>query len=117
MPYIKSDNDRRKKLQIGHVAQNAGELNFQIFYYIKHNAQLAEEVKYEQFKIYVDNFLGNSPNYQRFNDMTGALVRCHREIQRRLGINEMILLDVLNSYDKQIEIYENLKISENGDVI
>lgn len=112
MPYIKSDNDRREKLRNREPALNAGELNYQIFYYVKH----AEKIEEAIIKGFTDQFLGENPNYQRFNDLTGALVRCGIEIKRRLGIEAVVLCDVLLSYNDRIDSYEDLKITENGDV-
>jgi hypothetical protein len=112
MPYIKSDNDRRQKLQEGDIAQNAGELNFQIFYFVKHYNILCTW----QIEKYVKNFLGETPNYQKYNDMTGALIRCGKELERRLNINALPLLEIMEGFDYEIENYENKKILENGDV-
>jgi hypothetical protein len=118
MPYIDSKTDRREKLQKGEPALSAGELNYQIFYYIKHQA--ADSFKTERFyyviKGFVDSFLGEKPTYQRYNDMTGALVRCYAEIKRRLNMDTEVLLEVLESYNKQIDDYEDTKIISNGDV-
>ena len=74
-----------------------------------------------EIELFVINFLGEKPNYQRYNDMTGALIRCVREIKRRLNTGfENIFIEIilkrLDAYDKQIATYEDLKISENGDV-
>jgi len=120
MPYIKSDNDRREKLRKGEPALTAGELNYQIFYYVKHNFNtrffLLQAIEIKQF---VDNFLGKNPNYQKYNDMTGCLIRCAKEIERRLGkdYNAFILLlyNIMESYDDEIAKYEDKKIIENGD--
>jgi len=116
MPYISRDDDRREKLRNGELALNAGELNYQIFYYIKHNKELTEGICADRIKKFVDQFLGEKPNYQRYNDMTGALLRCYREIERRLKIKVDVILDVLNSYDNEIAQYEDKKIIDNGDV-
>ena len=69
----------------------------------------------------VQQFLGEKPNYQKYNDMTGALVRCGKELNRRIGTAfahymQQFLLELMESYDDQIDIYEDLKIKENGDV-
>jgi hypothetical protein len=120
MPYIKSNNDRRQRLQESDVAQNAGELNYQIFYYIKHN-----EIPNSNFcltteqtvALFVENFLGETRNYQKYNDMIGCLVCSWKEIKRRLGINADFLLDIIEYYDEEIAIYEDKKIIENGDVL
>ena len=77
MPYIKKDNGRREALQRGESALNAGELNYQIFYYVKHAKSWSKDgycIKYRQMdlaiiKQLVDNFLGKKPNYQRYNDI------------------------------------------------
>jgi len=113
MPYIKSDDGRREVLRKGELALTAGELNYQIFYYIKHNIK-----DYETDIIYhlVDQFLGEKPNYQRWNDMSGCLIRCYAEIKRRLNIEANELLEILASYNATIDAYEDVKITENGDV-
>ena len=111
MPYIKPDDGRREALRKGEPALSAGELNYQIFYYVKHtvNRQLKD------IKKFVDQFLGNKPNYQRYNDMTGALIRCQKECNRR-GLQTLIIEKVMNSYDEEIAKYEDIKIDSNGDV-
>lgn len=118
MPYINSLDGRRQALNTGDIARNAGELNYQIFHYAKYCLANNLSPLYSVIKGFVDKFLGDAPNYQRFNDMTGALVRCTKEIKRRLDIDTNLLIEVMESYDKQIDIYEDLKIntSENGDV-
>ena len=114
MPYIKSDDGRREKLRAGEPALTAGELNYQIFYYIKHhNAGTCTS----EINGFVEQFLGEKPNYQRYNDMTGVLVRCAKEIRRRLPLkSEIVLLNIMESYDDEIAKYEDKKIIENGDV-
>jgi hypothetical protein len=117
MPYISAKDDRRLKLRNGEPALSAGELNYQIFYYVKHNNAGTSR---NEICGFVEQFLGAKPNYQKYNDMTGALIRCAKEIIRRLnsskwGITE-VLYEIMESYDEQIAIYEDLKISENGDV-
>lgn len=112
MPYIKNENNRREELQHGSIALNAGELNYQIFYYFKHNEVIDKKV----VEKYVENFVRVKVCYQRYNDMTGCLVRCGLEIERRLNKNSEILLDIMESYNDEINKYENLKIKENGDV-
>jgi len=124
MPYIKSEDGRREALRNGEPALTAGELNYQIFYYVKHLGVLPADVivnTKQEISCLVEQFLGAKPNYQRYNDMTGALVRCGKEIERRLGNGRSLmirqeLLDIMNSYDDKIAKYEDLKISENGDV-
>jgi len=116
MPYIKSGDSRRETLQRGEPALLAGELNYQIFYYVKHNLAVADNCKYGQIKAYVANFLGEKPNYQRYNDMTGCLIRCSRELKRRLGVDIKVLISIMNFYDDEIAKYEDKKIRENGDV-
>ena len=113
MPYIKSNDGRREALQREEPALTAGELNYQIFYYVKHNYPRVFTDKIEKF---VRQFLGKKPNYQRYNDMTGCLIRCAKEIKRRLGIGGKKLFEVMNSYDDEIAKYEDKKINENGDV-
>ena len=68
---------------------------------------------------FIDNFLGEKPNYQRYNDMTGALIRCKKELERRLNIPEFIadtLKDIMEDYDLEIAKYEDEKCAINGDV-
>ena len=116
MPYISAKDDRREKLRNGEPALIAGELNYQIFYHIKHNLAVAENCLYGQIRTYVKNFLGEKPNYQRYNDMTGCLIRCAKELKRRLGINADGLKFIMEFYDDEIARYEDTKIEQNGDV-
>jgi hypothetical protein len=115
MPYIKSNDSRREALRNKEPALTAGELNYQIFYSIKH-----KDCSEQTIRLYVKQFLGEKPNYQRFNDMTGALIRCGKEVERRLGdptyYIQGLLTDIMESYDDEIAIYEDLKIKENNDV-
>ncbi len=117
MPYISAKDDRREKLRNGEPAMLAGELNYQIFYYVKHNYDKIDELIIKDF---VDQFLEQGKNYQRYNDMTGALIRCGKEIERRLGdpiyYIQGILNDIIESYDDEINKYEDIKIKENSDV-
>ena len=117
MPYISAKDDRRLKLRNGEPALSAGELNYQIFYYVKYENNPLEIVE-KTIKECVDNFLGAKPNYQRWNDMTGALIRCSKEIKRRIGKRnvEDLLIEIMESYDDRIADYEDIKIKENGDV-
>jgi hypothetical protein len=113
MPYISANDDRREKLRNGESALTAGELNYQIFYYVKHN-KLKDGWHLKEL---VNQFLGEKPNYQKYNDMTGCLVRCYKEIKRRkVSHYTNILLEVMDSYDDEIAKYEDKKIEENGDV-
>ena len=131
MPYISAKDDRREKLRNGEPALLAGELNYQIFYYVKHNIvksnyvllRKAVKVHLDIINKFVKQFLGNKPNYQKYNDMTGCLIRCSREIGRRLISDPLsraylhnTLLNIVNSYDGEIAKYEDKKIKENGDV-
>jgi len=116
MPYISAKDDRREKLRNGEPALIAGELNYQIFYFVKHNLAIADNCLYGQIKAYVVNFLGEKPNYQRYNDMTGRLIRCSKELKRRLGIDTTVLISIMEFYDDEIAKYEDLKCSQNGDV-
>lgn len=118
MPYIESKSDRRIQLRDGAIAQTAGELNYQCFYYVKHNYNIdnLEELEVE-IRRYVDKFLGSNPNYQRYNDMTGALIRCAKEIRRRLKISiGTLFVKIMENYDKEINEYEDIKIHDNDDV-
>lgn len=117
MPYIKADDGRREALMEGDTARSAGELNFQIFSYVKHlHNDTVTQVIHDQIKQYVDNFLGSKRNYQKYNDMTGALICCDKEIQRRLEYRMLLLPLILDSYDLEIALYEDRKIRENSDV-
>ena len=117
MPYISTkDGGRREALRNGEIALTAGELNYQLFYYIKHNDAKSDTFHEEIIKDFVKHFLGDKPNYQRYNDVTGALIRCCVEIKRRLNIDADFLIDIMASYDDEIAKYEDIKILENGDV-
>ena len=116
MPYIKSNDGRRESLKQGDIARTAGELNYQIFYHVKCVKENTIDISIEKIKLYVAQFIGLCPNYQRYNDLTGALIRCGIEIKRRLNIDANFLIDILKSYDEEIANYEDLKIAENGDV-
>ena len=123
MPYIKANDGRREALRKGEPALNAGELNYQIFYYVKHHYyNTLFDVQYDTIKKFVEQFLWQGKNYQRYNDMTGALLRCSIELARRLGgyskvkISIKAILEVSKSYDNEIAIYEDKKIIENSDV-
>ena len=119
MPYISAKNDRREKLRKGEPALNAGELNYQLYYYVKHQVKTSFDTErfYFVIKGFVDQFLGDKPNYQRYNDKTGALVRCYKEIGRRLDIDvKNLFIEIMESYDDEIAIYEDIKIIQNGDV-
>jgi hypothetical protein len=124
MPYIKANDGRRKALRNFGTAQSAGELNYQMFYYIKHFYPNDNDGNYlyDMFQMddvirnYINNFLGEKPNYQKYNDLTGALVRCYKEVERRLKIEPRFLIKIMESYDEEIAKYEDLKILENTDV-
>jgi len=117
MPYIKSGDGRREALQRGEPALLAGELNYQIFYYVKHLPKYHYSIDVEgQIKQYVKQFLGEKPNYQKYNDFVGALINCWIEIKRRLGIEADVLLLIIESYSEEIAKYEDEKIISNGDV-
>ena len=113
MPYILKDDGRREALRKGETAMSAGELNYQIFYHVKHYTTRTTIPAIEEF---VWNFVGQKPNYQKYNDMTGALMCCYKELKRRLKIDAGFLLTILNSYDSVIAKYEDVKIKQNGDV-
>ncbi len=112
MPYISKEGLRREQLQQYDTARNAGELNYQIFYYVKHE----NKIKKFMIEMFVSKFLGEKKSYQKFNDMTGCLIRCYREIERRLDFCAEYLLEIMDSYDEEINKYEELKCNLNGDV-
>ena len=70
----------------------------------------------KRFLAVINIFLGKNPNYQKYNDMTGVLIRCSKEIKRRLGFELPGLIEIMKSYDEEIADYEDEKIKENGDV-
>jgi len=113
MPYINKDDGRREALRKGDRALLAGELNYQIFYHVKHHQQKHAEALIRQF---ICNFVGQKPNYQKYNDLTGAVMCCYKEIKRRLKTDADFLLTILDNYDNEIALYENTKIESNGDV-
>jgi hypothetical protein len=78
MPYI--TGDRRGWIDSGCLPETAGELNYALTMIVK-------------------SYLGASPNYQRYNDVVGALECCKLEMVRR-----------------KLNDYENEKIKINGDV-
>ena len=77
MPYIKQED---RNLTNIFSPRTSGELNF-------------------AFTEIILNFLGSTPNYQKFNDVLGALEGAKLELYRR-----------------RISDYEDRKIVENGDV-
>jgi hypothetical protein len=113
MPYIKDENNRRKELRDGAVAKTAGELNYQIFTYFKYDTLGdVEKTIYN----YIWNFLGDSPNYQKYNDMAGVMILCTKELKRRLNLETSTLLKMVDNFDSLIASYEDSKIILNGDV-
>jgi hypothetical protein len=116
MPYIPKDTDRRPALRNGFPAENAGELNYQIFYYLKHQKDDRDVIEATVRK-YIKQFLGDKPNYQKYNDMTGCLLRCAKELHRRHELfYKDFLVRIMESYDDEIAKYEDTKIESNGDV-
>lgn len=112
MPYIKANDGRRKTLRNKGTALIAGELNYQIFYSVKHG-----DYSEQLIRMYVEQFLGNKRNYQKYNDMVGALTLCAKEIKRRLQIGVWKMFkEIIDSYDEEIASYEDTKIVENGEV-
>lgn len=85
MPYIRKEArealDRNAEDLVARPAVNAGELNYQIT------------------KLISDYVVENGLNYQRLNDVVGALDGAKAEFQRRV-----------------VAPYEDTKIRENGDV-
>lgn len=78
MPYLK--NEDRKRILEGEKCDNPGELNYRL-------------------TCIVLEYLGENPNYQRYNDAVGALAAVQMELYRR-----------------KVAPYEDRKIRENGDV-
>ena len=115
MPYINSDG-RRKALRNGDTALTAGELNYQIFYYVKHILMPPDVFHEAVIKSFIIQFLGEHPNYQKYNDMIGVLIMCGKEIKRRLKENADFLPRMVDDYDDEIAKYEDEKIVSNGDV-
>jgi hypothetical protein len=79
MPYITKETRKRLDYPTCLPPETPGELNYALT------------------KV-VLRYLGPEPNYQRFNDVLGALEGCKLELYRR-----------------HIAIYENGKLFENGD--
>lgn len=79
MPYL-TQKDKISLEKIGGGAVSAGELNYSL-------TQICL------------NYLGDSPRYQRYNEIVGALECCKLEFYRRA-----------------VAPYEDKKIKENGDV-
>jgi len=48
--------------------------------------------------------------------MTGALIRCAKEVERRLNIEATYLYMLMEHFDEEIAKYEDIKIVENTDV-
>jgi ABC-type transporter MlaC component len=117
MPYISAKDDRREKLRNGEPALTAGELNYQIFYYVKHNCISFMSCDRNIIEGFIEQFLGTKPNYQRYNDMAGALILCAKEIKRRQkkDFGEEFA-QIARFYDDEIAKYEDEKIISNGDV-
>lgn len=112
MPYI-ADKKRREKLRNGEPALLAGELNYQIFYYIKHTEKIDKNIVID----FIEQFLGDKPSYQKYNDVTGVMIRCYKEIKRRLNKDvKDLFIKIMESYDEEIDKYEDRKRIENGDV-
>ena len=114
MPYIK-ERDRRN-IENGKIPNTAGELNFQIYDYVRLCFACRIVPNKPVVKKFVDKFLGDNPNYQKYNDITGCLIRCKKEIERRFGKEINFLEKIMESYDDEIDVYEDEKIKENGDI-
>jgi len=80
MPYIKQAQRDDLAFKEGRDIENAGEINYVITELIL-------------------NYYNKNPNYQRINDVIGALEGAKMEFYRRVAAP-----------------YEDLKIKENGDV-
>lgn len=80
MPYIKQARRAGFSLICTNYPDNPGELNYMVTMVVK-------------------EFLGDKPNYDRFNAAIGALESAKLELYRRM-----------------IAPYEDTKIKENGDV-
>jgi hypothetical protein len=118
MPYIKANDGRREALRTGKtIPINAGELNYLMFYLVKHFFDAYDNTEWViNIKLILQEFLGETPNYQRYNDMTGAVVRCYRELKRRHNILADFLIEAMDEFDEEIAKYEDKKIAENTDV-
>lgn len=77
MPYITED---KKPLVLKTMPRTSGELNYTLTFFVQ-------------------KFLGNSPNYDKYNSAIGALEACKLEMYRRA-----------------VAPYEDKKMEENGDV-
>lgn len=120
MPYISKKDGRRKALREGDTALIAGELNYQIFHFVIHSVNAGKLNREWIIRHFVTQFIGQKPNYERWNAMTGCLIRCWKEIKRRVKPIDLeaieIIKEVCDSYDERIDIYEDEKIEQNGDV-
>jgi hypothetical protein len=116
MPYIK---ERREELDAGDIARNAGELNYQISRRVLKGETMAHSLR-EDIEHFCKQFVGVAPNYQKYNDMTGALINscvelCRRGLQDRRNSSQFDVL--LKLYTTEIAPYEDTKIISNGDIL
>ena len=95
-------------------------MNYQLFFYIKHfepRQYLYSTRAIYTINIFIKQFLGDKPNYQKYNDVSGVMIRCYKEIERRLKLNvKDLFIEIMESYDKEINDYEDTKIIQNKDV-
>jgi hypothetical protein len=119
MPYI-ADFERRKALDNGDTALNAGELNYQISRRVLNKSAMCHSDKADII-YFIKRFLGSTPNYQKWNDVVGVLVCSSEELFRRELIDEEMFSAyyklIAQLYDCCISPYEDKKCSENGDIL
>jgi hypothetical protein len=117
MPYIKKDGRREALRRGATIPATAGELNYLMFYLVKHYYETYDVTEWTiNIKLILQEFLGEHPTYQRYNDMTGAVIRCYRELKRRHSILAGFLIEAMDEFDDEIASYEDAKCFENGDV-
>lgn len=120
MPYI-AGKERRAELRGGAIAQNAGELNYQISKRVISQSNERGHTILEDMAHYLEQYLGKTPNYQKWNDIIGVLVCSSEELLRRELIEPRTYYDynklICQIYDNYIAPYEDSKIISNGDII
>jgi hypothetical protein len=113
MPYIKSLS--RYLLSTGLGPITAGELNYVI------TLALIQKADRPHFERLIDNYistLARPLNYQRINDVLGAILGAVAEYRRRTGkMPPDFLTEVFEEFYARVAApYEDQKIIENGDV-
>ena len=92
MPYIKQERRSEIIASLGSLFEDPQRV------VIVHNIKTCGELNYAITEI-IKHYFERDPNYQSFNDISGALTEALAEFRRRKGA-----------------AYEDQKIEENGDV-